>query len=97
MLASHRHEQVLGGSKVEAHLSDIAEKQAVAAVGAVDMYLAAHPNAAVNSSSAEQGKYVLEVLALWRNVGVEQMAHMLLEMTPQQRTETRQNCAMQLC
>lgn len=94
MLASHRHGQLLGGSTVEKHLSDAAEQQAVAVAGATDMYLAGQNT--VVSGSADQAKHIVGVLASWKNVAIEHMAHMLLHMTPRQRTEIRQECAQQL-
>lgn len=95
MLASHRHEQLLGGSKTEAHLSNKAEQRVAAAEGASNSHLTGRKRV-VAGSSADHAACVIEMLAVWKSVAVEQMAKTLLELTPRQRSEMRQECARQL-
>jgi len=69
MLATHRHESILGGSRVEQMLSS-ARRAAV-------------------SDSTSSRLNVVELLATWKRVSVEQMAQTLLGMTAAERTQLR--------
>lgn len=100
MLASHRHEHLLGGSAVERHLSGAAERQAAAAEALAQAQATDHaggPNAEKHRklNSAESATRVIALLATWKHVAVQEMAQTLLDMTSQQRTALRQECVAQ--
>ena len=99
MLASHKHEHLLGGSRVEARLSSAAEQKAAAQEGCSDAYMTNHGASSDQPSlvgEAAQAACVIRLLAAWKKVSVEQMAQRLLESTPRQRTEMREEYAKQL-
>ena len=100
MLASHRHEHLLGGSSVERHLSGAAERQAAAAEALAQAQAtdqAGGPNAERHRklNSSDSATRVIAMLATWKHVAVEEMAHTLLNMTSQQRMAFREECAAQ--
>lgn len=99
MLASHKHEQLLGGSRVEARLSSAAEQKAAAQEGCLDAYMASHVGSSDQqslTSTSAGAACVIRLLAAWKNVSIEQMAQRLLDLTPRQRTEMREEYAKQV-
>ncbi len=90
MLATHRHESILGGSRVEQMLSNAAEQRAgeLEQQQAVAPGLSSARRAAVSDSTSSRLN-VVELLATWKRVSVEQMAQTLLGMTAAERTQLR--------
>ena len=103
MLATHRHESILGGSRVESMLSHAAEQRAAE----LDTNIHAQSNAArtardIGSSSSVVVQpasgaptSVVSILAAWQGITIAQMAQKLLDMTVEQRTLLRQQYAGQ--
>ena len=94
MLATHRHESILGGSRVEQMLSDAAERRASGQQQAVAPGLSSARLVAVSGSTSSRLN-VVALLATWKNVSVEQMAQTLLGMTAAERTQLRNEYAGQ--
>ena len=102
MLATHRHESVLGGSRVESMLSHAAE-QRVAQLDNIhaqpDAACTARTLASSNAASLQPASNapasVVSILAAWQDITIAQMAQALLDMTGEQRTLLRQQYAGQ--
>ncbi len=88
MLATHRHESILGGSRVEQMLSNAAERRASGQQQAVAPGLPSTRRVAVSDSTSSRLN-VVALLATWKHVSVEQMAQTLLGMTAAERTQLR--------
>ncbi|DBA73362.1 TPA: hypothetical protein ACH3X1_011407 [Trebouxia sp. C0004] len=88
MLATHRHESILGGSRVEQMLSNAAEQRASGRQQAAAFGLSSARRVAVSDSTSIRLN-VVALLATWKHVSVEQMAQTLLGMTAAERTQLR--------
>lgn len=102
VLATHRHESLLGGSRVERLLSHAAEQRATAqdmaarGAAAAAQVRAAMRDSQTASDSSGPALSIVTLLASWKGVSAVQMAHELLDMTAEQRTSLRQQYAGQL-
>ena len=88
MLATHRHESILGGSRVEQMLSNAAERRASGQQQAVAPGLSSARRIAA-SDGTRCRLNVVALLATWKHVSIEQMAQTLLGMTAAERTQLR--------
>ena len=88
MLATHRHESILGGSRVEQMLSNAAEQRASGQQPAAAPGLSSAGWVAESDNTSSRLN-VVELLATWKHVSVEQMAQTLLGMTAAERTQLR--------
>ncbi|KAL0045771.1 hypothetical protein WJX82_003975 [Trebouxia sp. C0006] len=88
MLATHRHESILGGSRVEQMLSNAAEQRASGQQPAAAPGLSSAGRVAESDNTSSRLN-VVELLATWKHVSVEQMAQTLLGMTAAERTQLR--------
>lgn len=103
MLATHRHESILGGSRVERMLSHAAELRVSALDPASPFGGLAEPTYARQCTVARRSTEAnsrtelsaVSLIAAWKEVTVEQMARDLLGMTAQQRTQLREQYAGQ--
>ena len=108
MLATHRHEAILGGSRVERMLSNAAEQRLVAsepefaslrppnstqASRGEPSRVVQEPSGGVPSESFSQQPTALALLAAWKDMPLEQMARMLLDMSAEERTHLREQYA----
>lgn len=113
MLATHRHEAILGGSRVERMLSNAAEKRSIASQPELAHGMPSRPSntmqpniggpskvvrevvedVTVPNDSASQEPTALSLLAAWKNISLEQMARMLLNMNAEERTQLREQYA----
>ena len=88
MLATHRHESILGGSRVEQMVSNAAEQRASGQQPAAAPGLSSAGRVAESDNTSSRLN-VVELLATWKHVSVEQMAQTLLGMTAAERTQLR--------
>ena len=107
MLATHRHESILGGSRVEHMLSHAAEHR-VAALDQEQNVVPAPPaarrsaappaatrSAAPSGEASQPSSSVVALLAVWKGVAIEHMAETLLGMTAAERSQLREQYARQ--